>query len=247
MDKSNGSIIVTGGSSGIGIAIVRKLITDNKKVIVFDKILSKDLQKLINQQPNNLNFIEFDFKEPEKLELAFNKAVKDFQIVALVNNAGICLEGDLLEKSLSEWNETMNVNLTSPYVFMQIVSKYFIEKKISGSIVNITSLHSEIIREVPDYSASKAGLKMLTKEFAYYLSKYGIRVNAIAPGSIKTGMILKHHDLKDVEKNAKKQIPAGRIGLPNEITEVVDFLLSEKANYITGETIKVDGGLSLVI
>jgi glucose 1-dehydrogenase len=130
---------------------------------------------------------------------------------------------------------------------MQIVSKYFIEKKISGSIVNITSLHSEIIREVPDYSASKAGLKMLTKEFAYYLSKYGIRVNAIAPGSIKTGMILKHHDLKDVEKNAKKQIPAGRIGLPNEITEVVDFLLSEKANYITGETIKVDGGLSLVI
>jgi NAD(P)-dependent dehydrogenase (short-subunit alcohol dehydrogenase family) len=247
MDELKESVIVTGGSSGIGIAIVKKLLKSNMNIVVFDKYLSKDLQKLIRLQPNLLRFIEFDFKNPEELKPAFDKVSKGSQIVALVNNAGICLEGDLLQKSLSEWNETINVNLTSPYVFMQLASKYFIENKISGSIINITSLHSEIIREVPDYSASKAGLKMLTKEFAFYLSKYGIRVNAIAPGSIQTNMILKYHELKDVERNAKKRIPTGRVGQPNEIAEVVEFLLSEKAGYITGETIKVDGGLSLVI
>lgn len=247
MNKQKEIIIITGGSSGIGMAVTQKMVIANKKIVVFDKTLSKNLKELMRQHPSKLFFVKIDLEKPETIKEVLDKVTKKFKPVALINNAGVCLEGDPLNKSLSEWYLTMNINLTSPYILIQSIGKYFIENKISGSIINITSIHSDIIREVPDYSASKAGLKMLTKEFAHYLAKYGIRVNAIAPGSIKTDMILKYHKLKDVEKSAKKQIPMERIGQPSEVAEIVDFLLSERASYINGETIKVDGGLSLII
>lgn len=113
--------------------------------------------------------------------------------------------------------------------------------------MNITSIHSHIIREIAHYSSAKAALNMLTREFAYRLSSSNIRVNSVLPGSINTPLLQKDLYNDSLLKEAASQIPLKRHGSPYEVAEVISFLISDKASYITGAEIVVDGGLSLVI
>lgn len=235
------SIVILGGSSGIGkatVELVSKVYSKNQ-IIVVDK--------------NNVSF-NFEYKF-YKLDLAnetevlkFIDFINDIPVKAFINSAGYQENIDILELSPNKIHKMFQVTVHSVFLIEQAISQAMIKNKIhNASIVNVTSIHSHIIREIAHYSSSKAALNMITKELAYKLSPYNIRVNAVLPGSINTPLLQKDLYNDYLLKEASEQIPLGRHGSPNEVAEVILFLISSKASYITGVEIVVDGGLSLVI
>ena len=237
----NESIIILGGSSGIGKATVELISKtySNNQIIIVDK--------------NNVNF-NFKYKfyqldlANEVEVLKFIEYINDIPVKAFINSAGFQENVDILELSSKQMHEMFQVTLHSIFLIEQAVSKGMIKNKINNaSLVNVTSIHSHIIREIAHYSSSKAALNMLTKEFAYKLSSYNIRVNTVLPGSINTPLLQKDLYNEALLKESANQIPLKRHGNPNEVAEVILFLISSKASYITGAEIVVDGGLSLVI
>ena len=235
------SIIILGGSSGIGKATVELISKtySNNQIIIVDK--------------NNVNF-NFKYKfyqldlANEVEVLKFIEYINDIPVKAFINSAGFQENVDILELSSKQMHEMFQVTLHSIFFIEQAVSKGMIKNKINNaSLVNVTSIHSHIIREIAHYSSSKAALNMLTKEFAYKLSSYNIRVNTVLPGSINTPLLQKDLYNEALLKESANQIPLKRHGNPNEVAEVILFLISSKASYITGAEIVVDGGLSLVI
>ena len=235
------SIIILGGSSGIGKATVELISKtySNNQIIIVDK--------------NNVNF-NFKYKfyqldlANEAEVLKFIEYINDIPVKAFINSAGFQENVDILELSSKQMHEMFQVTLHSIFLIEQAVSKGMIKNKINNaSLVNVTSIHSHIIREIAHYSSSKAALNMLTKEFAYKLSSYNIRVNTVLPGSINTPLLQKDLYNEALLKESANQIPLKRHGNPNEVAEVILFLISSKASYITGAEIVVDGGLSLVI
>lgn len=237
----NESIIILGGSSGIGKATVELISKtySNNQIIIVDK--------------NNVNF-NFKYKfyqldlANEVEVLKFIEYINDIPVKAFINSAGFQENVDILELSSKQMHEMFQVTLHSIFLIEQAVSKGMIKNKINNaSFVNVTSIHSHIIREIAHYSSSKAALNMLTKEFAYKLSSYNIRVNTVLPGSINTPLLQKDLYNEALLKESANQIPLKRHGSPNEVAEVILFLISSKASYITGAEIVVDGGLSLVI
>ena len=235
------SIVILGGSSGIGkatVELVSKVYSKNQ-IIVVDK--------------NNVSF-NFEYKF-YKLDLAnetevlkFIDYINDIPVKAFINSAGYQENIDILELAPDKIHEMFQVTVHSVFLIEQAISQAMIKNKIhNASIVNVTSIHSHIIREIAHYSSSKAALNMITKELAYKLSPYNIRVNNVLPGSINTPLLQKDLYNDSLLKEAAEQIPLGRHGNPNEVAEVILFLISSKASYITGAEIVVDGGLSLVI
>lgn len=172
---------------------------------------------------------------------------KHLGVCWFIASAGYQESIDVLDISIAEWRKLFSVNLESSFLISQRIAQKMIEKGVQWSILNITSIHSGIIREIAHYSSAKAALEMLTKELAYRLAWNSIRVNAIAPWAILTPMITK--ELTDNESilRAWAQVPMGRLWRPEEIADAAIFLMSPKASYITGATLVVDGGYSLVI
>lgn len=233
--------LITGGASGIGLATAQLLLKKGEKVIVVDKNKPK-----VNN--NNLISFSLDISNRNDLSDFLIKLKKDKLFVnRLVNNAGFQENVDILDITLKQWHDLFKINLEAAFIISQQIAKQMIENKIKGAVVNVTSIHGQIIREIAHYSASKAALDMLTKEYAYKLAKYNIRVNAVAPGAIDTPLIRKDLGNEKLIKEASNQIPMQRLGKSEEIANVIEFLLSDKASYVTGSTVIVDGGLSLVI
>lgn len=151
-------------------------------------------------------------------------------------------EGLILNKSTARWQKILDVNLTGVMICGREAARQMISEKHGGSIINFASIGGYApIPTVADYSVSKAGVVMLTKCLAVELGRSEIRVNAVAPGPIETGMTQSLIDLGRLQKQAEN-LPLGRIGQPDEVAKVVLFLASEGASYITGKTIGVDGG-----
>lgn len=235
------NIVILGGSSGIGRAtaeLIRKNYSKSQLIIV-DK--------------NEVNF-KFEHKF-YKLDLANEDAVlkfidyiNDIPVKAFINSAGYQENVDILDLTSEKIHKMFQVTLDSVFLIEQAISMGMVKNKVNNaSIVNVTSIHSHIIREIAHYSSAKAALNMLTKELAYRLSPYNIRVNAVLPGSINTPLLRKDLYNDKLLQESAQQIPLRRHGNPNEVAEVICFLISEKASYITGAEIVVDGGLSLVI
>ena len=227
------NVLVTGGSSGIGNSIIKILNQNGYNSINFD------LKK--NNYPN---FYKTDLASIKSIYKNFNAVVKKYKkIHSLINCAGVTFPGNSKNYSLKNWERTLKVNLTAPFVLSQIVGKNMIKNKIKGSIVNITSIGAELaFPENPAYQASKAGLKHLTKALAYDFSKYNIRVNSLAPGYTVTPMNRKSFKNKILKKKRSNQSMLNRWGLPFEIAETAIFLISEKSSFTTGQNFIVDGG-----
>jgi dihydroanticapsin dehydrogenase len=227
------NVIVTGGSSGIGEASLELLKSKGFNVINFD------IKK------NNKSFyFKTDLSNLDNIKKNFTKVEKKFgKIHSLVNSAGITFSGNTTKYSINDWNKTISVNLTAPFFLTQLVSKNMIKNKVKGSILNITSIGAELaFPDNPAYQASKGGLKHLTKAFAYDLSKYGIRVNSLAPGYTATPMNKLSYNNKKKRKERSKRTLLQRWGSPKEIAETVYFLISEKSSFTTGSNYIVDGG-----
>ena len=237
--------IVTGGTRGIGRAIVFDLIQNGAKVL-FTYLKSDESAGIILDEIKELKgeaeAIKADVRVYDEARKTVEEAINKFgKVDILVNNAGITKDKALMMMDPAEWIDVINTNLTG-YFNMAKACIVTMMKQKSGIIVNISSIAGVVgmPRQV-NYSSAKAGELGLTKSLAKEVASYGIRVNAVAPGFIDTDMT---KDLK--QKDALlKMIPFGRFGRPEEIAKVVTFLASDKSGYITGQVLKVDGGLAI--
>ena len=239
--------IVTGGSRGIGRAIVTML-AQNGCHVTFNyhsqeekaKSLEKDLQKYKIKCVAS----KIDIKDFEKVKEWTEKTKETLgRLDILVNNAGIVIDKALMLMAKEDWREVIETNLTGVFNATRAAIVTFMKQK-SGTIVNISSASGIIgLPRQVNYSASKGGINAFTKSLAKEVAAYGIRVNAIAPGYIDTEILSGMSE--ELKTKILKSIPLGRMGQTDEIARCVKFLLSEEAQYITGQIIKVDGGLAM--
>ncbi|WP_304224552.1 3-oxoacyl-[acyl-carrier-protein] reductase [Gracilinema caldarium] len=234
--------LVTGASRGIGKAIVDTFLAEGAEVWGLSTKEPEDLAQRQEQAKGKLHWITADLSKLSEIESCIEAVQKDaggFDI--LVNNAGITKDGLAFRMSLEDFQKVLDINLTAAFLIARTVGREMIRKK-AGSIINMSSvvgLHGN--GGQANYAASKAGLIGVTKSLAQEVASRGVRVNAIAPGYIVT-------DMTDaIPESAKEKlmdhIPLKRLGSPSDIANMALFLASDKAAYITGQVIAVDGGM----
>ena len=240
------TIVVTGAGNGIGRAVSILLANEDAKIIAIDKDL-KSLKKLKLILKNKCVIKKVDCTKYDEIK----KELKDVNIVdGLVNCAGIVPQGDIISCTREDWINTINTNLTSVFYITQFFMKKFIRRK-RGSIVNISSVASSIkgVKKRFAYSASKAGIIGITKSIAVDYAKKGVRCNAICPGTVDTPTwrkrVLNSKNPKQSRKDFNSRQIIGRVGKPEEISDLIAFLLSDRSSFVTGSIYNIDGGMSL--
>ncbi len=232
--------LITGAAQGIGLACAEALAEDGMTVIL------ADIQDSVKGEATRLGGAGYvcDFSDPSAILALFDKIEAEHgPVSALVNNAGVAMPGDFLEYDLETFDKVLGINLRGVFVATQRAAKAMVANNIEGAIVNMSSINAQVaIPAIPAYCASKGGVMQLTKVAALALAKNNIRVNAVGPGSIDTAMMAGVNANPDAFKMAMSRTPLGRAGTAREIGDVVAFLCSSKASYVTGETIYVDGG-----
>ena len=239
--------IVTGASRGIGRAIAEKLAEEGIFVVINyrgNEEQAKQVQQTIKEQGGNAEIYGCDVSDFSACEVFFKDVIETYgRLDILVNNAGITRDGLLMKMTESDYDAVLQTNLKGTFNGIRFASRQMLRQK-SGRIINISSV-SGILGNAgqANYSASKAGVIGLTKSAARELASRGITVNAVAPGFIKTEMteVLS----EQVQNHAKSQIPLGSFGNPEDVAEAVWFFASDKAGYITGQVLNVDGGMAM--
>jgi NAD(P)-dependent dehydrogenase (short-subunit alcohol dehydrogenase family) len=245
-EQKNKVAIVTGGGSGIGLAIAEKFVANNILTI----IIGRDEKKLIKAKETlgELCFpITADLSDLTSIPKLVEKIVNQFgKIDILVNNAGINLKKEFTEVNDEEFQKILLTNVTAVFALSREVVKHMLEKE-NGSIINISSMASQYgIPKVIAYTASKSAVEGMTRAMAVELSPKGIRVNCIAPGFIATAMSAKALN-SDAERKQKvmSRTPMGFMGDPADIANAALYLANGEANYVTGIVLPVDGGNSI--
>ena len=236
MNMNYKKALITGISRGIGKAICEKLVNEGYYILGTYNT-GKDEAEKIKAKHDNIEIFQVDFTN-RKETLKFLGKMKDYKFDAIINNAGM-FESELFnEFNIDIWDKTIEVNLTAPL----LISIYLVKNiNNNGSIINIASTDGYIGSFASiSYSASKAALINITKSLANNLGCKNVRVNAIAPGWINTGMSTEE------SFEATKLTPLGRNGRPEEIADIVSFLISEKASFVSGATLIVDGAYTCV-
>ena len=235
-------IIITGSGRGIGYQLAVELAKYSAIIYSLDKKFTKKIPKNLSA---NIIEIKCDITDYKKIKQVFKKIfVKEKRIDVLINNAGVSFASQKKNQLYSEkdWAKTINVNLTGSFYCSKEVIRYMLKQK-NGSIINITSINAELgFPRNPAYNASKGGLKMLGKAFAKDWSKFGIRVNNIGPGYIKTEMTSKRFANKKTRLERQNQTLLGRWGEPNDLIGPCIFLASDASRYMTGQDLYIDGG-----
>lgn len=243
--------IVTGGTRGIGRAIVKELAARSCCGVLFSDVAffyhscdecADEIQKEINNPGTKIYAYQADASSFEDAQATVEKAVQQLGgIDILVNNAGITRDNLLLRMNQEEFDSVISVNLKSVFNYTKAVMKYMIKQR-SGRIVNIASVVGLVGNPgQANYAASKAGVIGFTKAVAKELASRNITVNAVAPGFIETEMTKKLTE--DQRETLLRNIPLKRMGTPEDVAKVVGFLCSDDADYITGQVIAVDGGM----
>lgn len=229
---NNKVILITGAAGGIGLKLCEYFDSLGSRVYPTD-ILPVNKARFIKIDVADINFLQGLVKKITR---------KEGRIDVLINNSGICPRTQLPEISLEEWQRVIDVNLTSTFFLCQFCINVMASHR-SGVIVNVASLAAKNggMAVGAHYSASKAGIICMTKSLAQYGARFGIRVNAVAPGLIDTKMTYEL-GMKKI-KAFENSIPLGRIGDPDEVVKPIVFLASSWASYITGETLDINGGL----
>ena len=232
-------VIVTGAARGIGLATAKLFNENGFKVAIVDK----DKNEITNLSilNNDIRTFCYDISNHDSIDKMFNSILKwHNRIDVLVNNAGVADFGKIESTDLNRWNDVMRTNLDGAFMCSQKSISHL--KKTRGCIINIASisgLRASTLRVA--YGTSKAAIIQLTKQQAAELGEYGIRVNCVAPGPVKTKLAMAVHtqDIIDAYHDA---IPLNRYGTEIEIANAIYFLASEKASYVTGQILAVDGG-----
>lgn len=240
-------VVITGGSRGIGRAVAMKFAEENARMVLLhydpdESASSETLKMLAEKGIEKVESHKVDVSSYEEVRKIFDEIFSTLgQVDVLINNAGITRDTFLMKMSEQDWDQVLNVNLKSVFNCTQAVIRPMVKQR-KGHIVNISSVVGQIGNPgQANYSASKAGIMGFTKTVAKEVASRGIKVNAVAPGFINTEMT---KGLPEKVRNYfLSQIPMGRMGDPNEVAEVVFWLCSEAASYITGQVIHVNGGL----
>ena len=241
----NKGAVVTGGSRGIGRAVAEALAAEGATVAVIyagNTKAAEDTVRAIEEAGGKAFAVQCDVAD----EAAVTDMVKMVHeklgtIDVFVNNAGITRDGLLMRMKREDWDAVLSTNLTGVYNCTKAVTKIMMKQR-SGSIINMTSVVGETGNAgQANYAAAKAGVIGFTKSVAKELASRNIRVNAVAPGCIYTDMTAVLSDA--VKEEMIKSIPLGRTAAPEEVAQAVVFLASQKAGYITGQTLNVDGGM----
>jgi NAD(P)-dependent dehydrogenase (short-subunit alcohol dehydrogenase family) len=237
MDKK--VVIVTGAGQGIGLGIAKMFAQDGYNVVVSD--MNEETAKKAAADLGQELAIKCDVSKKEEVEAMFAAVIAKYgKLDVLVNNAGIYPFKPFMELTEADWDKTMNVNLKSVFLCSQAAAKVM---KEGGKIVSISSIAAFVSFEgLTHYCATKGGINALTRTMALELAKKKINVNAVAPGAIQTPGAA---GSEETMKQMLAIIPAGRMGQPEDIAGAVAFLASDRADYITGQTLIVDGGYVL--
>jgi glucose 1-dehydrogenase len=246
MKLENQVAIVTGGARGIGLAIARRFLAEGAKVVVAD--IDDDTGRASAAALGaNCRFVQVDVGEPRDVAKAIAEAVALGGPDILVNNAGIAHTADFLDLTEADFDRVLRVNLKGAFLVGQAAARAMVAAveagRAPGAIVNMSSINSVVaIANQVAYCISKGGIAQLTRVMALALAPYGIRVNAIGPGSIMTDILKSIATDKAAQHRLLSRTPLGRVGQPDEIAAVACFLASRDASYLTGETVFADGG-----
>ena len=236
------NVLVTGGAGGIGAAIVKSMHSLGANILISGTNEQK-LEKLSNSFSNPLLYFAADLRKREDIEKLVERTLKKFnnKLDILINNAGITRDNLTLRMKDSEWSDVINLNLNSSFYLTKFFVKNMIKNRY-GRVINISSVvGSSGNLGQANYAASKAGIEGMSKSIALEVASRNITINCVAPGFIETDMT--KNLLSKNEDALKRSIPMGRVGSPDEVANVVSFLASDVAGYITGQTIHVNGGL----
>jgi NAD(P)-dependent dehydrogenase (short-subunit alcohol dehydrogenase family) len=234
--------LVTGAARGIGLATAKRFLAEGCRVALLDidgDLLKKAMASL--ESPDNTLALHCDVSDAVAVASAVAMVGNRFaRLDALINNAGVAVFTPVLETADADWNRILAVNLTGPFLCTKAAVPLMRQR--GGTIVNVTSssaVRASTLRTA--YGTSKAGLAHLTKQLAVELASAGIRVNAVAPGPVDTAMAKAVHTA-DIRADYHDAIPLNRYGLEEELAEAIFFLSSDRASYITGQILAVDGG-----
>jgi NAD(P)-dependent dehydrogenase (short-subunit alcohol dehydrogenase family) len=239
--------LVTGAARGIGLSTAKRFLTEGWRVALLD-IDAATLKAAVASLANLESTLALvcDVSDARQVAASMNGIAQRFGwLDTLVNNAGVAVFAAVMDTSDEDWSRVLAVNLTGPFLCTKAAVPLMREHG-GGAVVNITSIsavRASTLRSA--YGTSKAGLAHLTKQFAVELASSGIRVNAVAPGPVDTAMAKAVHSAA-IRADYHAAIPLGRYGLEEEIAEAVFFLASERASYITGQVLAVDGGFDAI-
>jgi NAD(P)-dependent dehydrogenase (short-subunit alcohol dehydrogenase family) len=235
--------LVTGAARGIGLATAKRFLAEGWRVALLD-IDAATLNAAVASlaKPDSALMLVCDVSDAKQVAASVESVTQSFgRLDALVNNAGVAVFAPVMETSDADWSRVLAVNLTGPFLCAKAAVPLMREHG-GGTIVNITSIsavRASTLRSA--YGTSKAGLAHLTKQLAVELASSGIRVNAVAPAPVDTAMAKAVHTA-DIRADYRDAIPLNRYGLEEELAEAIFFLSSERASYITGQVLAVDGG-----
>ncbi|MBK7061087.1 MAG: SDR family oxidoreductase [Rubrivivax sp.] len=240
------AMVVTGGSQGIGEACVRRLTADGARVSIWDLAdgPGQALAAALHAEGADVAYQHCDVADKAQVDAALAATLARFgQVDGLVNNAGIFKAADFLDIAESDWDAVIAVNLKGSFLVGQAVARAMVATG-RGAIVNMSSVNATLtIPTIASYNVSKGGINQLTRVMALSLADRGVRVNAVAPGTIATELAAKAVlTSEDAKARIMSRTPMKRLGEPREIADVCAWLLSDAASYVTGEIVVVDGG-----
>lgn len=248
IDLSGKVVVITGGSRGIGAACVDKFAEAGARIVFTYRNDEEAASQLVSKYSFRSEILSYrvDLQAEDEIKQCVKYAGSEFgRIDILVNNAGVWKEGRVDKMELSDWNETININLTGSYLFTKYAVPY-LKKSEGGRIVYVSSTAGQRGEAgYSHYASSKGGIISLTKSLAVELAEHKINVNCVAPGWVYTDMSNDALSGEENENRIKEYIPLGRAAYPDEIAGPVLFLASPLADHITGEILNVNGGSEL--
>lgn len=248
MQLENKVAIVTGGAHGIGLAIAKRYVAEGAKVVIADVDAAAGEAAANEIDGRRCSFVRADVGQKGDADRLVNETFRLFdRLDVLVNNAGIVHGADFLEIDEADFDRVLRVNLKGAFLVGQAAARRMVADvgagRPPGAIINMSSINA--VLAIPNqvaYCVSKGGLAQLTKVMALSLARYGIRVNAIGPGSIMTDILRSVGSDREAKRRILSRTPLGRIGAPEEIASVAVFLAGADSSYITGQTVFADGG-----